>query len=173
MTFSAWQVSGRTFLRRMYSKFAGVLMGDSLTTANRRLLRKYHHVRIDEEFRNDCKIWLNFLQDDEAVCRPFVDFTKTITARKLRFATDASWNPHLGFGCMFRTHWMYSQWEPFYIKKFKPSIEYLELYALCIAILTWGTSLANGRYIVWCDNKSSCCMVNSGASSCKNCMYLL
>ena len=75
------------------------------------------------------------------MCRPFVDFSKLVVARKLLFASDASQNPHLGFGTYFGTHWTFAQWEPGYIK---PSIEYLELYALCVGILLWGSKLANG-----------------------------
>ena len=165
-------VLGRTFLRCMYAKFAPLLKGKPLTVGHKKL-HDYHHVEVDKEFQNDCKIWLFFLQENDTVCRPFVDFSKIVVARKLHFASDASRNPHLGFGTYFGTHWTFAQWEPGYIKHYKPSIEYLELYALLVGILLWGSKLANGQYIIWCDNKSTCIMVNNGMSSCKNCMFLL
>ena len=165
-------VPGRTFLRRMYSKYAGALLGKPIIVGNKKLCH-YHHVRIDEKFHNDCKIWLCFLQEHKSVCRPFVNFSKSITAKKLSFATDMSQNAHLGFGCVFRSSWAYSRSEPGYIKRNRSSIEYLELYALVAGVLIWENRLSNGRYIVWCDNKSTCTMVNGGASSCKNYMYLL
>ena len=165
-------VPGRTFLRRMYSKYAGALVGKPIIVGNKKL-HHYHHVRIDEEFRNDCKIWLCFLQEHKSVCRPFVDFSKSIMAKRLSFMTNMSRNAHLGFECVFGSSWAYSRWESGYIKRFKPSIEYLELYALVAGVLIWENRLSNGWYIVWCDNKSTCAMVNSGTSSCKNCMYLL
>ena len=166
-------VPSRTFLQRMYSKFAGALTGNPIRVGDNKYLQSHHHVKVDEEFRNDCKIWLFFLQENHTVYRPFVDFNITISAKKIQFATDASRNPHLGFGCVYKSSWTYSQWESGYINKYRPSIEYLELYALCVGVLIWGKNLANGRYIIWCDNKSTCAMVNKGSSSCRNCMFLL
>ena len=165
-------VPGCTFLRRMYTKFPGALTSQPIQVKDA-ILKKYHHVKIDEEFRNDCKIWLYFLQENDTVCRPFADFSRAISAKKIQFASDASKNPHLGFGCVYKSNWTFAQWEPGYIRKYNPSIAYLELYALCVAMLIWGHHLANGRFIIWCDNKSTCTMVNSGASSCCNCMFLL
>ena len=129
-------IPGRTFLRCMYAKYARALYNKPVVV-NGKQLKDFHYVWIDEEFCNDCNIWLSFLQDEQSVCHPFVDFSKSISARKLNFASDASRNPHLGFGCLFGSHWTYSQWESGYIKKFKPSIEYLELYALVAGILIW------------------------------------
>ena len=39
---------GRAFTRRMYSKFTGTIMSG----------KKYHHVKLDEEFKSDCRVWL-------------------------------------------------------------------------------------------------------------------
>ena len=59
------------------------------------------------------------------------------------------------------------------MKEFEPSIEYLELFALCAGILTWETELQNCRIVVLCDNQAVVAMVNSITSSCPNCMHLL
>ena len=64
-------------------------------------------------------------------------------------------------------------WEPGYIRKCNPSIEYLELAALCIGIITWGQLLKNCRIIIFCDNQAVCSMVNNATSKCSNCMVLL
>ena len=42
---------GRAFTRRMYAKFMNLSQN----------LKKHHHLRIDKEFKEDCKVWLNFL----------------------------------------------------------------------------------------------------------------
>ena len=55
----------------------------------------------------------------------------------------------------------------------KPSIEFLELFALCAGIFTWKESLANCRIVVFCDNQAVVNMINKITSSCKHCMYLL
>ena len=162
-------VPGRGFLRRMYSKYAGIIQ----PKLSGGCLKHYHHVNVNLEFRSDCKVWLLFLQGIPAVLRPFIDFEHTTTATEVGFASDTSRNSLLGFGCVFKKHWTFGQWEPGYIDTCQPSIAYLELYALCVGILTWGKHLKNGRFNVWCDNMATCYMVNSNSSSCKNCMYLL
>ena len=60
-----------------------------------------------------------------------------------------------------------------YIEKNKPSIEYLELFALSAAIITWGDKLKNQRIAVFYDNIAVVHMIKNGASSCRNSMYLL
>ena len=91
----------------------------------------------------------------------------------LAFATDASKDGKLGFGGSFNREWFFGQWEPGYIDKYNPSIAYLELYALCAAVLVWAHKLRNGKFGIWCDNESAKNMVNSGVSKCGNCQYLL
>ena len=65
------------------------------------------------------------------------------------------------------------KWNPSFIREQKPSIPYLELYALCTGIIIWGKYLRNDRFIIYCDNKSVRDMVNSTTFGCKNCMVLI
>ena len=65
-----------------------------------------------------------------------IDFTEEITADKLLFASDASAVKDLGFGAVFQNRWLFAQWEPDYIDKYQPSIDYLELYAMIVAMIT-------------------------------------
>lgn len=51
---------GRTYTRRLYSKFSSAL-------------KPYHHVNIDREMRLDCGVWYRFLCEEESVRRPFID----------------------------------------------------------------------------------------------------
>ena len=102
-----------------------------------------------------------------------VDLQQITSAKKLNFYSDASANNNLGFGAVFDNCWLYARWEDGYIEKNKPSIEYLELFALSVAIITWGDKIKNQRIAVFCDNIAVVHMINNGTSSCKNCMYLL
>ena len=97
------------------------------------------------------------------------------TAEQLNFYSDVSAAAGLGMGATFDDEWCYTQWESGYIKKLKPNIEYLELYALVAAILMWekNPKLSNTRIILYCDNSAVVQMVNSLMSGCKNCMYLI
>ena len=94
-------------------------------------------------------------------------------AEQLCFSSDTSAAENLGFGAVFNHHLLFNQWEAGYIKKYKPSIEYLELFAVVAAILTWGKELKNIRMFLYCDNAAVISMINSMTSSCKNCMYLI
>ena len=60
-----------------------------------------------------------------------------------------------------------------FIETKDPSIEYLELYGLTAALLTWGEFIHDIRVLVFCDNQAVVSMVNNLTSSCKNCMFLL
>ena len=161
-------VLGRVFTRRMYAKFSGI-------HKSKKGLKPHHHISIDREFRFDAEMWRLFLSNykNAAVCRPMVDFSQTTLAKDLKFESDASANKMLGMGARFQDKWLFAQWELGYIEQFNPSIEYLELYALTAAVLTWGQLLSNQRILIYCDNESVVHMLNDSSSSCKQCMFLL
>ena len=159
-------VPGRAFTRRIYSKFANL---------DRSKMKHYHHVSLDKEFKFDCEIWRFFLENAKnlAICRPMIDLNKFESATELCFYTDSSANEKLGCGGIFDRDWFFLQWEPNYIRKYKPSIEYLELFGVCAGVLTWKKRLINRRVIVFCDNEPVVNMINQSSSKCKNCMYLI
>ena len=156
----------------MYSKYSEVMDPNSVKGHK---LQKYHHVRLDAEFKFDCHVWLEFLKSDSVavVNRPMVDLFTTVDSQVLRFYSDVSANQRLGFGCIFDQEWIFQQWENGFVSDKKPSIEYLELFALCAGIFTWEQKLKDIRITVFCDNQAVVEMVNAGVSSCCNCMYLL
>ena len=170
---------GRVFTRRMYSKFGHIVHSQPNGSAVIKYTpMPYHHIKLDKEFKLDCKVWLEFITDENlqsVVCRPMIDLTNSVSAEELKFYSDASAAKTLGFGCSFGNSWIFGQWEDGYIDKFKPSIEYLELYALVAGILTWQDDprLNNCRVIVFCDNQAVVHMINNITSGCKNCMHLL
>ena len=143
--------------------------------AKKRQLEPYHHVKLDTEFINDCQMWEIFLEEQNhyTICRPFMDLSVCQSVEQLSFTSDASANKDLGFGMVFDKELSFGQWEPGYIKRYEPSIGYLELYTLCSAVFIWSHKLRDRRVLVSCDNMSAVQMVNSTTSSCKNCMYLL
>ena len=163
-------VPGCTFTRRIYTKFT------TLHCKGVRQLKPHHHVMVDQELRFNCEIWKTFLKNFTAssVCRPMVDLYKqTYTVEQLNFYSDASVNSSLGIGAVYEHRWLFSQWEPGFIERCKPSIGYLELVGVVMAIVTWGHLLKNRRVVMFCDNESVVFMINNMMSSCKNCMYLL
>ena len=55
----------------------------------------------------------------------------------------------------------------------KPSIEYLELFAVLVGVIKWIKLFDNKRIILFCDNEAVVGMINNSSSSCKNCMVLI
>ena len=102
-----------------------------------------------------------------------VDLDTVVSSTTLNFYSDASANASLGVGAVFNMHWLFAKWEPLYISKNKPSIEYLELFGVTAALLMWGDKLKDQRISIYCDNMAVVNMINNYASSCHNCMYLL
>ena len=158
-------VLGCAFTRRMYAKF-------SFAKKN---LKQYHHITLEKEFKEDCRIWKQFLDNNEnqSISRPFIDLDLSFNATELRFYMDASAIRSLGFGCIFDEEWCFKQWEPGFIQQMNPSIEFLELYALCIGIFTWIQKLNNKRINIFCDNETVVGMINNTASCCKFCYTLI
>ena len=161
-------VLGWAFTRRMYAKFSGkMIKGKSME------LKPHHHVKLDKEFRLDCLMWEQFLLDINSVIRPFIDLDETLVATEIGFYSDASANPLLGYGAIMKNKYIFGQYEHEFVSKNHPSIEFLELFALCAGIITWEEDLARTRIIVFCDNISVVSMVNKLSSSCKQCMKLI
>ena len=113
-------VPGRTFLRRLY-----------LTNDN---LKPHHHVKISEENRLDLMVWKEFLAQQDSFYRPFMD-TVALNAEQIDMYSDASGNFELGFGALCGPEWSYGQWNKSFCEKYKPSIEYLELFGVTVAVL--------------------------------------
>ena len=95
----------------------------------------------------------------------------SLPQKNCKLYTDASGK--IGYGCSFKENWFYDFWDPEFIKRERPSIQYLELFALCAAIVTWSHLLWNTRIIIFCDNKGVRDVVNSMSTGCKNSMVLL
>ena len=153
-------IPGRAFVTRLYS-----LAGNSS-------MKPYHHVRITKEHRLDIMVWDMFLQQPNVFCRPFMDY-KCIDADEVNMYSDASGNFRLGYGALCNQDWLIGQWDPIFMEKNHPSIEFLELYALTAGVLCWIRRFRNRKIYLFCDNDSVKNMINNSSSKCKNCMILI
>ena len=180
-------VPGRAFTQHMYSKFSGFAqIGKNKRNLHGFVpskLKRHHHMRLDKEFKDDCRMWIQFLNKGEnpedssygyyTTCRPFVDLSPPREALVLQFFSDASAGVRKGFGCYFQKQYAVGTWEAGFIKNKKTSITYLELLALCIGVFIWSPSLVNQRVEVACDNVVAVNMVNNTTSGFRNCMWLI
>ena len=162
-------VPGRAFTRRLYA-YTG---SNPENNKNKKCyqLKPHHHVRINREMRADLEVWQTFLREPTIYCRPFID-VKCRNSIDIDMFTDASRNFLLGFGGFCGSSWMCQKWEPF-TATVKPSIAYLELYAVTAAVLRWIDRFSNQRISLFCDNSSAVNMINNSSSNCKNCMVLI
>ena len=152
-------IPGRAFTRRMYSYTSSKLM-------------PHHHIRMTEEMRLDMNVWKQFLLYPGIFCRPFLEFTE-LTARDINMYSDSSRHFRKGFGAVCDDSWMFGVWDEEFMKREQPSIEYLELFAVTAAVVTWIHRFRNKRIYLFCDNKSAVDMINGSSSRCKNCMVLI
>ena len=158
-------VPGRAFTRRMYMKFSRIEKGK---------LKEHHHVCLDVQFKSDCKVWLDYLTNSmHGINRPFMDMSEVTTAEVLDFYSDATKGHKLGMGGIFNKQWYFAQWEEGYIEQYDPSIEYLELLAVCMSVHIWAKQLQHRRIILFCDYQSVVSMINNMTAGCHNCMVLI
>ena len=162
--FSKAIVPARTFTRRLYAMTAGSTICSKL--------RQHHHIKLAADVKMDLEIWRAFLLNSSAYSRPFSDFTE-LTALDIDFFTDSSANPELGCGGVCNKQWFVMAWDSVFVINNRPSINYLELYAVTIAVMLWIHQFANMKIALFCDNMSVVNMINNSTSSCKNCMVLI
>ena len=152
-------IPGRAFTRRLYAKF-NIKM------------KPHHHIDINQEFKDDLRTWLTFLNEPTICCRPFLDYSRIFTAEDLELYTDAS--GRIGFGGIrMGTDFFMGIWPTEFLQTCNPSIEYLELYAVTVAVMLWIKLYSNKRICIFVDNISIKSMINNTTSSCKNCMVLI
>ena len=155
-------IPGRAFLRRLYV----------YTTYNGKSLKPHHHVKIIEEHKLDSLVWQQMLLHPDSFYRPFME-AEVINATELDMYSDASGNYCLGFGAYCGTEWTFGQWDQEFCERTKPSIEYLEMFAVLVGVLNWLKLFKNCRIVLFCDNQSVVHMINNSSSSCKTCMVLI
>ena len=148
-------VLGRAFTRNLYAYIAGDL-------------KQHHHIRINGEIRRDLNTWLTFLKHPAVYCCPFMDFTTLFSADQIKMYSDASRSKVRGWGAICVRDWTYAMWDPKFIEQEEPSIEYLELFAVTVAVLNWLHRFRNCRIILRCDNQGVVAMINNTTSSCPN-----
>ena len=89
-------------------------------------LKPHHHIRLDSGFKNDCEIWLSFLDCENqpklvtVVNQPMIDILgEELTSTEICFYSDASVAKHLGFGCLLNTNWLKGMWLDGFIEEKK------------------------------------------------------
>ena len=142
---------GRMFLRRLID----------LSTTVQSL---HHYVTLDAEAKADLKWWDDFLPQWNGV---ELIQSAPVTSDDLRLFTDAS---SLGFGGLFQTSWFNSTWRHSWEGC---HINVKELFAVWVALHTWGDNWANRQIIILTDNKAITQVWSSGTCRDKVIMRLV
>ena len=172
---------GHAFTRRMYAKYSNVIhLHGTPQNAREYKVKQHHHVMIDSQFKLDCEVWIQFLSNSDiqrVVNKPMIDFAnkKEDDSVEIGFYSDASAAKQLGCRAILKNRWIKAKWNEHFITDCKPSIEYLELFALTAGVLAWENceEMKDRKIRLHCDNQAVVQMVNNLTSSCKNCMVLI
>ena len=119
----------------------------------------------------DLQAWKSFLSDPVRYSRPFFQFDLTFASVELDWYTDASTS--LGMGGVCGTDWFIGEWDLDFIQAQRVSINYLELFAVTVGVLSWLHQFSNQSIVLFCDNMSVVHMINNTSSKCRNCMVLI
>ena len=122
-------------------------------------LKPNWHISVTNDVRSDCHMWLHFIRD-------YGGWTQILTPQMpmVMLYTDAAMTEDLGWGAWWDNHWTWDQWDSEFIQWESPSIDYLELYAVVVAIWIWTPYFANKQVRVNSDNQPTVCVINNKSS---------
>ena len=111
-------------------------------------MKPHSHVNITQEVKGDLVMWKQFIQD-------YGGWTLIITTTTpvLHLFTDAATMVELGWGAWWGMAWTYDNWDPQFMWLNMPSIDFLKLYAVLVALQVWTPQFANKIVVVHSDNQ--------------------
>ncbi len=145
---------GRTFMRRLIDLTVNVT-------------NPIEQIRIGRGALEDMVTWMKFLDQFNGVSL-FLQHEWDDNA-DIELYTDAA--ASIGFGAYFQGSWTQGKWN--FSRDERPSIAYLELYPIYIAIILWGHRMSNKRIYFWSDNQTVVTCINKKTSKCPMIMGLL
>ena len=123
-------------------------------------MKPHWHVHITREVKRDLVMWQHFIADYEGWA-PII----TPSTLVLHLFTDAATSVHLGWGAWWGLAWTYDSWDPQFMQNNNLSIDFLELYAVLVALQVWTSQFANKWVIVCSDNQPTVAVVNAKTSN--------
>ena len=145
---------GRPFSRKLYRMVAG--------------MKLHWHVSVTKEVKRDLLMWKKFIQE-------YGGWTTILTPDTpvVHVFTDAATTPHLGWGAWWDTAWMWDQWDAKFMRQQQPSIDFLELFAVLVAVYAWSPYFANKHVIVHSDNQPTVVVINAKSSNSPSMLILI
>lgn len=146
---------GRAFLRRLIDLTKGVTNGKA-------------QIKIGMGAKRDVEMWIQFLTYFNGTAM-FLE-KDWVSNSTLELFTDAAGS--IGFGAYFQGKWTQGKW-PLSVTLCRPSIAYMELFPIVIALELWGPLMANKRVKFWSDNTAVVTIINKQTSRCPMIMQLV
>jgi len=158
LSFASSVVPARPFLRRLIDKIYTV--------------KKPHHlIRLTSSMKEDLETWQQFLKNYNGVT--YFRMLTILPLDHLEMASDAS---ILGFGAIFKSHWMQARyppaWKQLYHEK-KIGSSFIELYPIYVLICMFGQRLTNLSVLHSTDNEGLVPIINKQSSSSKFIMKII
>ena len=134
--------SGRIFM----SKIINMLKGFPKTGSR----------RLGNDFKRDIKWWYCFMQEFDGISIiPNYNWTKPDE----ELATDSCLT---GCGGWLNGNYFHGKYPDWLTSQTNVSINELETMAIIVAFKLWGSKLKNRNFLLFCDNKASCDIINTG-----------
>jgi hypothetical protein len=137
---------GRTFLRRLF-------------TVSTRVKQLSHHVTIDDDAAQDLQWWVVYLPNWNGISMMYDPHWEEDTS--LRLTTDAS---DTGYGITYQLDWCWGTWTGPLSFLRDCIIAYKELFAVLVAIATFGARMSGTRLVLHCDNQVVVYSINGHTS---------
>ena len=118
--------------------------------------------------RLDLLLWLNFLSNFNGVSILHEHGWEDDSA--IQLFTDAA--ASIGFGAYFNGKWVQGRW-PEDVLRNPPSIAFLEMFPLVVAVLCWAPLLTNCKITFHTDNLAVMHIINQQSSHCPKIMHLV
>ena len=145
--------AGRIFLRRLID----------LSTTVKKL---HHHIRLTVDARSDMQWWLDFLPNWSGKSLILEDHWTPST--KMQLFTDASGT--IGWGAYWSGKWLQGHWSE---AQLDMDITWKELFAIVMAVHTWGSLWQKQKILFHCDNQAVVSIWESGSTRAKETMALV
>ena len=145
---------GRAFSARIYWSF--------------KELRPSWHVSVTKEIKKNLQMWIVFLEEYGG-SSPI----PSLNPPQLEVFSDASANVTLGWGAWCGNKWIWGGWDQTFFHIYNPSIDFLELYTVVVAVYAWSDLLANKHVIVHSNNTPTVAVINNKFAHSPNLMHLV
>ena len=145
--------AGRIFLRRLID----------LSTTVKKL---HHHLPLSADAKLDLQWWLDFLPQWSG--KSLILQTSWLPNSAMQLYTDASGTQ--GWGAYWSGRWLQGHWSP---RQCSMTIAWKELFAILVAVHTWGIHWAKHKILFHCDNQAVVDIWKKGSSKDPNIMALV